>query len=454
MVEGLLSELGTEAEKREQPRQGDNGDATDGFDEEPLSFKEMLGLPDRLPPLRLPSEEELAAAARQSRLLDCLRSLASRAVEHSRGAEDWTAAEVTAAAEALGLPVPETVEGLADVPDLARRWDLAVDAEFIDPATAAAPGPALDEWPSGSDEDVLDVWSDVLGLISEDAFQGEDVDPELADDGAFALVMLFMTRHEGIPAWALRRMVADVVEVEPEEWERWVETSGDLADRLLAILVDLGAAQVDDEIARLTPLGQYALAGALTEDGVEVPILPSAEEMTAGDLVEFAVAAGDAELAAEREAWLQSRTPAEAVDELIASAASGDVEHRVIAMTLAKSVEGAEQQWRQALDDPALAPYAKSALQESGAPDVEPTPADAAWLLADLLSAGAADDQDDLAALLADSVPAGQEAALFDQIWRLDHPHAQEVLTLIGDHHPDKKIAKAARKAAHKVPTR
>jgi hypothetical protein len=39
-------------------------------------------------------------------------------------------------------------------------------------------------------------------------------------------------------------------------------------------------------------------------------------------------------------------------------------------------------------------------------------------------------------------------------MWRLDHPDVLEVLTLIGDHHPDKKIAKAARKAAFKATSR
>ncbi len=40
---------------------------------------------------------------------------------------------------------------------------------------------------------------------------------------------------------------------------------------------------------------------------------------------------------------------------------------------------------------------------------------------------------------------------MFDAMWRLPHPEAWDALTMIGAEHPDKKIAKAARKAAFKA---
>ena len=43
------------------------------------------------------------------------------------------------------------------------------------------------------------------------------------------------------------------------------------------------------------------------------------------------------------------------------------------------------------------------------------------------------------------------EQEIFDAMWRLPHPDVQDVLTMIGEEHPDKKIAKAARKAAFKA---
>jgi hypothetical protein len=43
---------------------------------------------------------------------------------------------------------------------------------------------------------------------------------------------------------------------------------------------------------------------------------------------------------------------------------------------------------------------------------------------------------------------------MFDAISRLPHPDAAAVLTLIGEQHPDKKTAKAARRYAYKAASR
>jgi hypothetical protein len=37
------------------------------------------------------------------------------------------------------------------------------------------------------------------------------------------------------------------------------------------------------------------------------------------------------------------------------------------------------------------------------------------------------------------------------EMWRIDHPNVTEVLEALGDHHPDKGLAKAARKAAFRA---
>jgi hypothetical protein len=49
--------------------------------------------------------------------------------------------------------------------------------------------------------------------------------------------------------------------------------------------------------------------------------------------------------------------------------------------------------------------------------------------------------------------PAGQEQQAFDAISLSCHPDAASVLSLIGRHHPDKRIAKAARRSAFKAPS-
>jgi hypothetical protein len=118
----------------------------------------------------------------------------------------------------------------------------------------------------------------------------------------------------------------------------------------------------------------------------------------------------------------------------------------------------AEPSWQAALDVPALRPYAKMALTGiAGAPrpELEQEPGDIAWLLVDLLAAtGEATGPGELAAELAGWMPEGTGDALFDAMARLRHPDAVAVLTLIGEQHPDKKIAKAARRYAYKASSR
>ena len=63
-------------------------------------------------------------------------------------------------------------------------------------------------------------------------------------------------------------------------------------------------------------------------------------------------------------------------------------------------------------------------------------------------------EPEDLAKRLGDAIPAGQEPAMFESMARVSHPDAADVLTVIGKLHPDKKIAKLARKSAYKAASR
>lgn len=435
------------------------GEAAESLGEaQPYDLREELGLPDRLPPLRLPSDEELAAAARQSPLLDRARRLAARTVACPIKAGELRVVDTVDVAEELGFPVPDAVGGMADIPELAKLWEWAAELEFIDPGTEAVElGPTFEDWPDGDDEGVLDVWADALGLLLEEIFQDECSELDLDDVAFYAMVSLFLARSEGASVAEVRDMIREIAVDESTSdgaWDSWVQRCGDPAERLLATLVDLGAAQIDQAVARLTPLGQYTFGGALTDGGVEVPLLPPVEEMGAFDLVDFAKGATDEELAAETEAWFAVRGAAAATDDLLTAAAEGEAEDRMIAVAIAAPLaEIATQRWRQALDEPMLQPYAKVTLhQMDPSEELESTVTDAARLLTDMLAAALDSvDLDELPELLAEMVPAGQEPTIFEEMWRLDHPAVRDVLTLIGDQHPDKKIAKAARKATFKI---
>jgi hypothetical protein len=206
----------------------------------------------------------------------------------------------------------------------------------------------------------------------------------------------------------------------------------------------------------------WAMREQLTDEGVEIPLLPPVDEMTAADLIAASEDAGEDEIAAEMAAWLELRTPDNAASELLAVAASGGAVERMLAVAAVNRLgPAAEPAWRDSLDRPELRPYAKIALTEiaGGSPGItmlaglEPEAGDIAWVLTDMLAA-ISDSPEELPQQLRESVPAGQEQLVFDAMSLSPHPDAASVLSLIGKHHPDKRIAKAARKSAFRAGSR
>ncbi len=48
-------------------------------------------------------------------------------------------------------------------------------------------------------------------------------------------------------------------------------------------------------------------------------------------------------------------------------------------------------------------------------------------------------------------MPPGEEAWLIDQMSRGSHPDVVQVLTVLGRYHPDRRVAKLARRAAREA---
>jgi hypothetical protein len=261
-----------------------------------------------------------------------------------------------------------------------------------------------------------------------------------------------------------------------ETWQSWVREHGDPARLLLDLMAEHHAIQIADTehgpVARLTPLGLAAVREQLVESGVDIPLLPDAEHMTAAQLISLAASASEEEFTAETAAWLSYRTAEPAARELLAVAAASDPASRILAVGVVLTEIGAlaEPVWREALGRIELRAYANAALAAlaggdpavASLPGLEPDDNDLAWMITDALAAEGWDDPGDdasrgpdaLANRLAEAVPAGQELAVFELMARVPHPDAADVLTAIGKHHPDKKIAKLARKSAYKAATR
>ena len=421
--------------------------------------------------------------------------------------EELTAADTVAAARELGITVPVKAEvapealpdipeplavtSMQDVPELARLWEIALDVGFLEldiGGTRVEPGEVMGCWPGGTDDEALDVWSaalaSVLGRLEEDAAldarRGRLLD--FTGAGGALIVMLFLARTAGVPVSEASDMIREAATAELAQaraaraWQSWTRRHGDPAEDLLGQLADLGAVSLPDQppgqpsgengddgpVARLSPLGTWAMRDQLEDEGVEIPLLPPSDQMTAADLLAAAEDLDQEETEAETAAWLDLRAPDVAAGELLAAAADGGPTERLLAIeTVNRLGTAAEPAWRDALGRPELRAYAKIALTEIAGgepgvtvlPGLEPELADLAWLLTDVLAA-LSDDPDELPQQIRDAVPPGQEQQVFDAMSQSPHPDAASVLSLIGQHHPDKRIAKAARRSAYRAASR
>ena len=457
---------------------GDEEDEDDVVD-----LKEAFGLPDQLAPVRLPEPGELAALARRAPLMAQLRKLAwwlgaGRAVTED---EELASGDAAEAAAELGL----------DVERLQSLWWLALDAAFIElneDGADATPGESAQAWDDGDDDAVLDIWEMVFDLVVGDALDdAASLDPERSDEldfsghGAALAVTLFLARPDGFSVADISELIrvsatAELLPAQAENaWQSWVSAHGDPARLLLDLLTGLQAIEVadaeDGPEARLTPLGLAGVRTQLIDSGVEIPLLPDAEHMTAAQLIAMAEYASEEEFTTETAAWLSYRTAEPAARELLAVAAASDPASRILAVGVVITEIGApaEPVWREVLDQAELRTYGKAALitlsgddPAAAPPELEPDDHDVAWMMTDALAAEGWDDPSDdagrepeaLAKRLGDAIPAGQEPAMFESMARIPHPDAADVLTVIGKLHPDKKIAKLARKSAYKAASR
>ncbi|MFB7596981.1 hypothetical protein [Streptomyces sp. NPDC056160] len=224
-----------------------------------------------------------------------------------------------------------------------------------------------------------------------------------------------------------------------------------------------GTTVSDDEVevarygmVRLTPLGLYGMRARLLEAGFDAPAVGDLADKGADALLDGTAGFPPAAAHAETEQWLARREPLAAARELLAAARGTDAGAplRRLRCQQALSLVGAvaEPALREVLDDAELGGLARVWLTERGLPDVPPPTQDMVfWLTIDTVAAqlAAEGESDELHALVQGL--AEQHSGFFAAAWRVDHPHTADVLEAMGRLHPDKKIAKEARKAAFKA---
>jgi hypothetical protein len=184
--------------------------------------------------------------------------------------------------------------------------------------------------------------------------------------------------------------------------------------------------------------------------------------MTAADLVALHGGMLPAEMGQVTRHWIAARGPRRAAGELLHIATGADAASRLVAVGVVRGMgESAAPAWRDALRRPEVRPYARielsrlaSVAQDNTMPLVlEPNPDDLTWLATDLLALACGEDDPDpevIAAQFREAVP-GEEEWIFGLMSMGSHPDVVRVLTALGRYHPDRRIAREARKAAHRA---
>ncbi|MEU7055530.1 hypothetical protein [Streptomyces sp. NPDC046197] len=464
-----------------------------------------------LPPVRLTSEPELARDALATPALSRAARLARWAGPATRVDAGGALVEeqLPAAAEMLGLSGDDAAAQAGEA------WRIAVDTGLVEIADeesgTVAAGADLGLLTGGSPHDVLSVWLTALETVLADAAVPdlEDLVDAMAGDGTVdlssldwdpnaeaefldgVLANLYLltvggdaTTGDGpvpLPALAASMIVPsdmgeptnDILEqvsdamMRLDDQFRLLEPVGLVEYRpvdqaLMADAEEEAATPVDEVdvarygMVRLTPLGRYGLRARLREAGYEAPAVGDLTDKGADVLLDGTATYPPAAAHAETEQWLTHREPLAAARELLTAARGADAGAplRRLRCQQALSLVGAEAEpaLREVLDDAELGGLARVWLTERGLSDV-PAPSEEMvfWLTIDTVAAqlAAEGNSDELHALVMGL--ADQHSGFFTAAWRVDHPATAEVLDAMGRLHPDKKIAKAARKAAFKA---
>ncbi|MGW1159915.1 hypothetical protein ACWD5Q_20495 [Streptomyces sp. NPDC002513] len=465
-----------------------------------------------LPPVRLRSEAELARDALATPLLSRAARLARWAGPDTRvgAGGELVEEQLPAAAEVLALTGEDAAALASEAWRVAADTGLV---EIVDEEGTVAPGADLALLTSGSPHDVLGVWLGALDTVIADAsvpdldglgglgdsldeggeidFSSLGWDPEAeADflDDVLGNLYLLSVSEEGpgdglvpLPALAASVIVPDGMGEPTNDVLEQVSDAMMRLDEQFRILEPIGlvdfqpvdealmadpeeepAEPVDETdisrygMVRLTPLGLYGMRALLLEDGVAAPAVGELADKGADALLDGTSAFPPAAAQAETEQWLARREPLAAARELLAAARGSDAGAplRRLRCQQALSLIGpeAEPALREVLDDAELGGLARVWLTERGAADV-PAPSESMvfWLTIDTVAAqlAAEGNSAELQGLVEGL--AAQHSGFFATAWRVDHPATPDVLEAMGRLHPDKKMAKEARKAAFKA---
>jgi hypothetical protein len=441
-----------------------------------------------VPAVRLRPLDQVAADARQSGLLAHACGLADWVRERSVPDGRLTVEDALAAVSDLKWTTPrwdpaKGGDSARDIPEVERMWRAVVAAELVTVADGRArPGPGRATVDRGDDAAILDLWLSAFDAAvtfgvadSADDDKGEDGDDgATGDDGpAGRRLTPFQVVQRELPGVLIQLYEQDEPSTSAELFDTLMDhvrlayevgdedlwqTVGDYALTLeLEELAGWDVIAGTDDGYELTPLGVWGIRELLLADGYTAPVVGELADGTADGLVSglawYHAATADEEI----DLWLARRTPESAAGELVGVMAGGTAGARNLAAAVLHRVgPAAATVVREALAEPVVRPYAALWLAQHGDTSIEPGDSEILWVFTDTVAGmlETAEPADAVAAAVADAPADLDLLATVEEMWRLDHPDVADVLGALGDHHPDKDVAKAARKAAFKARSR
>ncbi|MET7461000.1 hypothetical protein [Nonomuraea sp. NPDC005501] len=350
------------------------------------------------PPVRLPSETELAAAVRTTPLAAALLRAAEPADGTGTGDEPLPAGD------------PET-------------------GKLLDEAAGARVAEVLRE---GDDRRVLQTWAEVCR------------DVVTREEQVFlVLVRMFMRRERlaGPPG-----VLGALGLVRRPGQDGQPAVTGRRGRR-----AESGPADAEPYV--LSPLGSWAARGLISEaSGQDIPVMGAFAARDAAALLLGLRSYPEPERLEELTGWLAGKDRGEAAEEVGAALATASPLSRAVGVELLATDFGDEG--RRVLDRLMETPRLGAVIAARLGRDERPSPPEEiAWALVDmaatLLEFGG--ETDEVIASIAMGMDAEEQAATLALFALGDHPWTAQVLRVFIDHHPDERVSAAARKALRRL---
>lgn len=213
----------------------------------------------------------------------------------------------------------------------------------------------------------------------------------------------------------------------------------------------------DDEL-ELTPLGVWGARRQLLGLGYAAPVIGDQAGESAEAAIAAAVEFGDVELTDEElAAWCAARGEEQAACELTALIRRTDEpRHRMLAFrALGYTGESGIAEIRTVRDDEDVGAYAGAWLVSREAADPSSLGrSEYALAMLETLAALRSLGPEAVVETFAEDATRENQLVMLDDLWRVRHPHLVPVLNAVAESHPDKTVAKAARKARFKAQSR